>query len=111
VDFNLRRPRDGRLDWVTAASPEGDDALMSHRRQGRRGLPVLFLEQGPHLPADELLHFFHALLLVFHALQEVEDDLDAGQVDPELPGQVQNGLEPLDVPPGVHARVARRPLR
>ena len=70
-------------------------------------LAMHLVERAAHLLLHPLEPAAHALQLVLHR----EHALDAGEVQSELRRQSLDQPQPLDIPVGVQARVARRALR
>ena len=71
----------------------------------------LLLPALEELPADEIEERVDLGLDLLHPAPHVEDDLDARQVHAEVPDEVQDDLEPLQVLVRIHPGVPLAPRR
>jgi hypothetical protein len=83
----------------------GDDYWAAEGDHGGAGDGGV-LHAGDHLGADVLDEVLHLLIHGFHALAHLQDDGDAGDVDAEIAGEVEDELEALEVFVGIEAGVA-----
>ena len=81
---------------------------LNHRHQRVAVRPARIRRRNPlrKLPVQSTDKAFHLGLHRLHLFTHVEDDLDAGQVHAEVPREMQDYLEPLQVIFGVEPCVA-----
>ena len=84
----------------------GDDDGAAHGDHGGAGLAGGVLHAGEHFGADVVDEVLHLVVHGFHALTHLENDGDAGDVDAEVAGEVEDELEALEVFVGIEAGVA-----
>ena len=81
----------------------------SQRHQPCLGLGLL--HTGEHFGAHKVDEPLHLPVHLLHALAHLEDDCDSRNIHAQIPRQVQDELQPLQVLIGIEPRIAVRPRR
>src|SRR5208282_3604639 len=94
-----------KLRFARGSGSRGRDSF-ADGYDGGSGAGRGLLKAREHLGTHVFDEGLHLAVHLFHALAHLQDDGDAGDVDAEVAGEVENELEPLQIFIGVEAGVA-----